>query len=134
MLILFYFMSFLSELCNIFIIISFFLTPQFRGLSYNKIETLRGDTITNMQNLRTLVLHNQEPPMSALYYNAFKNINDNLRELWVSSNALLTFPHQVLSNQQYDSLESVWVYSYCNYSWFERDERGYKPKKNKLTN
>ena len=79
-----------------------------RGLSYNKIDLVKGDTFTNMPELRTLVLHNQEPPgISAIYYNAFDNINANLRELWVSSNALLTFPHQVLSNQEYLALESV---------------------------
>lgn len=60
-----------------------------------------------MPELRTLVLHNQETPMTAIYYNAFDNINAELRELWVSSNELVTYPHQVLSNQQYDNLESV---------------------------
>ena len=45
--------------------------------------------------------------MTGIYYDAFENINSNLRELWVSSNNLPNFPHQVLSHQQYDALEEV---------------------------
>ena len=78
-----------------------------RGLSHNELTILKGDTFTDMTELRILDLSHQDPGLTNIYYNSMFNVSANLQELWVSSNSLDSFPHQVLSYQQYDALESV---------------------------
>ncbi|XP_061171608.1 uncharacterized protein LOC133181081 [Saccostrea echinata] len=75
----------------------------------NNLQILKSKYFTNMPTLRTLRLHSQKTKMTNIYFDAFENINDNLTNLWVSDNALTSFPHQVLSEQTYTSLKEVYA-------------------------
>ncbi|XP_069131705.1 uncharacterized protein [Argopecten irradians] len=77
----------------------------------NKLTILEEDSVTNLAALETLKLHSQLQGngLTNIYYNAFKNINGNLTNLWVSDNALTSYPHAVLSEQQYDKLTKVFI-------------------------
>uniref|UniRef100_K1P9Z2 Thrombospondin-4 n=1 Tax=Magallana gigas TaxID=29159 RepID=K1P9Z2_MAGGI len=73
----------------------------------NNLQILKSKYFTNLPALRTLRLHSQKIKMTNIYFDAFENINENLTNLWVSDNALTSFPHQVLSEQTYLSLKEV---------------------------
>ncbi|XP_033751294.1 LOW QUALITY PROTEIN: uncharacterized protein LOC117335429 [Pecten maximus] len=77
----------------------------------NKLTILEEDSVTNLPALITLKLHSQlqGDGLTNIYYNAFKYINGNLTNLWVSDNALTSYPHVVLSEQQYDKLTKVFA-------------------------
>ncbi|XP_021356440.1 uncharacterized protein LOC110452321 isoform X2 [Mizuhopecten yessoensis] len=77
----------------------------------NKLTILEEDSAANLPALITLKLHSQQQGdgLTNIYYNAFKNINGNLTNLWVSDNALTSYPHVVLSEQQYDKLTKVFI-------------------------
>ncbi|XP_060085368.1 protein artichoke-like [Ylistrum balloti] len=75
----------------------------------NDLTILEEDSVTNMPALITLKLHSQINGLTNIYYNAFKNINGNLTNLWVSDNALTSYPHVVMSEQQYDRLTKVFA-------------------------
>ncbi|XP_072046269.1 uncharacterized protein [Amphiura filiformis] len=80
-------------------------------LNYNLLTKLKSRSFTNLPFLRTLMLHNQQPgsELTAIMYDAFKGINGNLTTLFISSNALSAFPHAVLSEQDYSSLEYLHI-------------------------
>lgn len=75
----------------------------------NNLQILKSKYFTNLPALRTLRLHSQKIKMTNIYFDAFENINENLTNLWVSDNALTSFPHQVLSEQTYLSLKEVYA-------------------------
>ncbi|XP_060579535.1 uncharacterized protein LOC132736424, partial [Ruditapes philippinarum] len=72
-------------------------------LHANNIQHLTSKAIENISLLKELRLHSQKTPMESIAYNAWSGI-DNLIELFVSSNNLATFPHQVLSESTYPNL------------------------------
>ncbi|XP_021356426.1 leucine-rich repeat-containing protein 15-like [Mizuhopecten yessoensis] len=77
----------------------------------NQLTVLEEDSLAGLPALYTLRLHSQQQGngLTTIHYNAFKDINGNLTNLWLSDNALTTFPHGVLSEQQYDKLVNVQI-------------------------
>ncbi|XP_060600139.1 leucine-rich repeat-containing protein 15-like [Ruditapes philippinarum] len=72
-------------------------------LHANNIQHLTSKAIENIPLLKELRLHSQNTPLESIAYNAWSGI-DNLIELFVGSNNLATFPHQVLSESTYPNL------------------------------
>ncbi|KAL4225039.1 hypothetical protein ACF0H5_015734 [Mactra antiquata] len=73
-------------------------------LHANNLVHLGSKSFTNLPSLKELRLHSQKTPMESIAYDAWNNINDSLIELFVSSNALSTFPHQVMEESYYPNL------------------------------
>ena len=62
----------------------------FRDLNHNYITTLESKSLTNMPELITLRLHSQNGGgLKAIRYNAFKDINAKLENLYVYHVAIL---------------------------------------------
>ncbi|XP_060077614.1 uncharacterized protein LOC132557141 [Ylistrum balloti] len=77
----------------------------------NRLTALEENSLVDLPALHTLRVHSQQQGngLTTVFYKAFKDINGNLTNLWLSDNALTTFPHGVLSEQQYDKLQSVQI-------------------------
>ncbi|XP_067687415.1 uncharacterized protein [Haliotis asinina] len=75
----------------------------------NKIEVLTARSITNLPKIVTIRVHSQDPPLNNIQFNAFSNIHDTLEKLWISDNALPTFPHPALSADTYASIEEIYA-------------------------
>ncbi|XP_052773067.1 uncharacterized protein LOC128211948 isoform X3 [Mya arenaria] len=73
-------------------------------LHANDFVSLGSKSFVNLPSLKELRLHSQKTGLATIAYDAFQNINDNLQELFVSSNALTTYPHQVLEEDHYPNL------------------------------
>ena len=57
------------------------LTTDDRSLNHNKLEKMNAHSLVNLPSLVELRLHSQSPAMTNIYYNAFLDINLNLKEL-----------------------------------------------------
>ncbi|XP_071956895.1 uncharacterized protein [Antedon mediterranea] len=83
------------------------------GLNQNQFTTIGSKYFTNLPKLQTLILHSQEDDipnmLSVIMYDAFQGIGDELVNLWLSDNALTTFPHPVLSEESYPKLEFLYL-------------------------
>ncbi|XP_053385183.1 uncharacterized protein LOC123535929 [Mercenaria mercenaria] len=73
-------------------------------LHANDIRMLPSRSLENLPSLKELRLHSQKTAMTSIAYDAWTNIADNLIELFVSDNALPTFPHQILEESSYPKL------------------------------
>lgn len=73
-------------------------------LHANAIQDLNSKSFMNLPQLKELRLHSQNPKMKTIAYDAWFNIGNNLKELFVSSNALTTYPHQILEEGYYPNL------------------------------
>ncbi|XP_033105232.1 uncharacterized protein LOC117107633 [Anneissia japonica] len=82
-------------------------------LNQNQFTALRSKYFTNLPKLRTLILHSQEDDLNAklsvITYDAFQGISSELVNLWLSDNALTTFPHPVLSEESYPKLNFLYL-------------------------
>ncbi|XP_071956897.1 uncharacterized protein [Antedon mediterranea] len=83
------------------------------GLNQNQVTTIGSKYFTNLPKLQTLILHSQKDDtankLSVIMYDAFQGIGDELVNLWLSDNALTTFPHPVLSEESYPKLNFVYL-------------------------
>ncbi|XP_052242642.1 uncharacterized protein LOC127852727 [Dreissena polymorpha] len=73
-------------------------------LHANDIVNLESKSFVNLPSLIELRLHSQKRGLATIAYNAFININGSLKELFVSSNSLKTYPHPVLEEANYPNL------------------------------
>ncbi|KAJ8049747.1 Thrombospondin-4 [Holothuria leucospilota] len=64
-----------------------------------------------MPTLRTLIVHNQQIgyELTTIRFDAFVNINGNLTTLFLSSNALPSFPHAVFAEEDYVELKYLHI-------------------------
>ncbi|KAK3597612.1 hypothetical protein CHS0354_030159 [Potamilus streckersoni] len=82
-------------------------------LNSNKLATLTSNSFQNLLNLTEFRLHSQKTPMTSIAFDAWSNIGNELQTLFVSSNNLRTFPHQVMSEGYYPKLNTI----YADYNW-----------------
>ncbi|CAH1238208.1 THBS3 [Branchiostoma lanceolatum] len=77
-------------------------------LNYNKLKKLPSRSFTNMGELRTLILHNQQAPdgMAAIMFDAFYNLTQ-LTTLFISKNNFTTFPHPAFSEEDWPNLRYI---------------------------
>ncbi|XP_041366829.1 leucine-rich repeat-containing protein 15-like [Gigantopelta aegis] len=78
-------------------------------LHKNKLESLTANSFTYLPKIITLRLHSQTPKMTNVQYNAFHNISHVLENLWISDNALKTFPHPALSEETWTALKNIYA-------------------------
>ncbi|XP_064635829.1 uncharacterized protein LOC135493010 [Lineus longissimus] len=74
----------------------------------NRMQTLIRRSFENNPELRTLILHSQVPKMAAVMSGSMANMK-KLTTLYLGTNALKTFPHPALSNEEWPNLKSVHV-------------------------
>ncbi|XP_060555809.1 uncharacterized protein LOC132716530 [Ruditapes philippinarum] len=78
-------------------------------LHANDISALPRRSFENLPKLMELRLHSQKTKMTSIAYDAWRNIGNELINLFVSENNLQTYPHQVLEEGYYPKLERIYA-------------------------